>query len=341
MPSRAAPPLALRPVVLAAALLVLCVLPALVTAAVSTRSGGGDARNPSVVPHLGDIVPLTLYMRVKRQVQHSFISIGAADAQLQVDEVAVEDGDGNDVDVAALAAKAQPLPKDLDLPSLGAARGKHPNQVDRVLPPSYCPRFGINRAVILKVNDTLRLAGEIMEADATLQQSDFAFRFSVGRGLQKESTWLPLAARKSFMNVLSATLAARLHAEQAAQVADTAAERQRGTLGAEDVDPVVAQEARRVQYLSRVTFFFGFRKGDLQKMTSFSITAQYSPEVKAGVEIQYVWNEHRAYNPNRAVTLCSAVVVLVSMITMLAVFHPSSRSMLLFSQRIVAARAHE
>ncbi|AYU78498.1 hypothetical protein LdCL_210008500 [Leishmania donovani] len=322
---------------MACLLLALCILPDPAAAVVGSLNGA-SARSPSVAPHIGDLVPLSMYIRTKRQIRHSFISV--ADQQLAVDEEAVVDDAAGNVEAATAAEVLRP--KDLDLPSLGATRGKHKNQVVRLLPPASSPRFGINKAVTIVANSTLRAAGQSLQEDTALQQSDLAFRFSVGRGLHKESTWLPLAARKKYTSQLSETLAGRLHEMQAAQAADAAAERQRDKEAAEAMDnTAAAAAAQKVQYLSRVTFFFGYRKGDLQKMTSFSIAAQYSPEVKPGVELQFLWSEHRPYNPNRAVTLCSAVAVLVSMITVLAVFHPSSRSMLLFSQRIVAVRAHD
>lgn len=318
-------------------LLALCILPGPAAAAAGSPNGA-SVRSPSVAPHIGDLVPLTIYIRTKRQIRHSFISV--VDQQLAVDEEAVVNDAEGTVD-AATAVEAL-RPKDLDLPSLGATRGKHTNQVVRLLSPASSPRFGINKAATIMANSTLRAAGQSLQEDKALQQSDLAFRFSVGRGLHKESTWLPLAARKKYTRKLSETLVGRLHEIQAAQAADAAAERQRDEEAAEAMDnTAAAAAAQKVQYLSRVTFFFGYRKGNLQKMTSFSIAAQYSSEVKPDVELQFLWSEHRPYNPNRAVTLCSAVAVLVSMITVLAVFHPSSRSMLLFSQRIVAVRAHD
>ncbi|CAJ1008281.1 hypothetical protein Q4I28_003594 [Leishmania naiffi] len=304
-------------------------------AAAAVRSFNGvPASNPSTVSHLGDIVPLTLYVRMKRQIRHAFISI--VDEQLEVEEEAVVD-DAETTAQAVAAVEMQRL-NDLDLPLLGGTRGKHKDQVVHLLPPVSSPRFGINKATRIMANDTLREAGRSLQEDITLQQSDLAFRFSVGRRLHKESTWLPLAARKKYTNLLDTVLARRLHVLQAAQAADAAAGLQRDKEVAEDMGDTAA--ALQVQYLSRVIFYCGYRKDEL-KMTSFSVTAHYSPEVKPSVELRFIWSEHRAYNPNRAVTLCSAVAVLVSMIAVLAVFHPSSRSMLLFSQRIVAVRAHD
>ncbi|GET88266.1 hypothetical protein, conserved [Leishmania tarentolae] len=317
--------------VLAFLLFTLSVLPSPATAAMGS-SHSAATHGGSVVPHIGDFVPLTVYLRTERQIRRSFISV--ADQQLAVDEEAVVDNaEGNvEADTAAEFLK----PKDLDLPSLGATRGKHEKQLVYLLSPASSPRFGINKAATLMANFTLRAAGQSLQEDTTLQQSDWALRFSVGRGLHKESTWLPVAARQKYTSRLSETLAGRLHELQAA---DAAAERHRDEEAGEAVDNAAA--AQKVQYLSRITFFFGYHKGDLPKMTSFSIAALYSPEMKPGIELQFLWIESRPYNPNRAVTLCSAVAVLVSMITVLAVFHPSSRSMLLFSQRIVAVRAHD
>ncbi|KAG5506030.1 hypothetical protein GH5_05711 [Leishmania sp. Ghana 2012 LV757] len=321
---------------MASLLLALCTLPNPTAAAVSPYDA--VARSPSAVPHLGVVVPLTIYVRMKRQIEHAFISV--VDPQLAVDEEAVN----NDVQGhhEAAATMEELRLKELDLPSLGATRGKHESQLVRVLPPSSSPRFGINKAVTIAANGTLRAAGRSLEEDTTLQQSDLAFRFSVGRELHKESTWLPLAARQRYTNELSVILAARLDKVHAAQAAEAAAERQRDEEAMEGMDhAAAAAEAQKVRYLSRVTFFFGYRKGDLQKMTSFSVKAHYSPDVKPSVDLHFIWSEHRPYNPNRAVTLCSAVAVFVSMITVLAVLRPSSRSTLLFSQRIVAVRAHD
>ncbi|KAG5479352.1 hypothetical protein LSCM1_04610 [Leishmania martiniquensis] len=319
--------------IMASVALVLCIL-AKPTAAAMLSPNGAVARGPSVVPHLGDIVPLTIYVRMKRQIENAFISV--FDQQLAVDAV-VNEG-VQEPDVAAAAVKELGL-KDLYVPSLGAFRGTHESQLVRVLPPSSSPRFGISKVVTIVANGTLRAAGRSLEEDKTLQQSGLAFRFSVGKEWQKESTWLPLAARQKYISQLSALLTERWADMNAAQAADAAAERKRDEEAADDMGNTAA--ALTVQYLSRITFLFGYRKGDLQKMTSFSVKAYYSPEVKPGVELQFLWSEHRPYNPNRAVTLCSIVAVLASMITVLAVLHPSSRSALLFSQRIVSVRAHD
>lgn len=337
----------LPPLLLAALVLLLAGAPSPARAAAVTEQQQSTVqrRNPSVVAHLGEQVPLTLYIRLKRQIQYSFLGGAGTAAPLAVEVEPVEvDADGDvveTVDGQSPAPVREELPAgELKLPSLGAATGKHKNQLVRALPPTHCPRFGINKAVTLLSNQTLRIAGASLASDPTLQQSNIAFRFSVGRGLQKESTWLPLAARRRYTNLLSAMLAGWMLDAHAAKAAEAAAERHRGEEGAAG-EAAADAAAAQVQYLSRLTFYFGYQKGELQKMTSFSVNAQYSNEVKAGVELHYVWNEHRPYNPNRAVTLCSAVAVLVAMIAAVAVFHPSGRSMLLFSQRIVAVRAHD
>ncbi|KAG5505670.1 hypothetical protein JKF63_05005 [Porcisia hertigi] len=288
---------------------------------------GASTTKPAVVPHLGDLVSLTMYMRLKRQIQYGFISV-TGDHQREVEE----EMNADDADAKILQ------PKDLELPP----KGQHAHQVVRLLPPESSPRFGINKAVTVGANSTLRAAGQSLQEDKTLQQSDLALRFSVGSGLAKESTWLPLAARRKYMNALQIFLSGRMTEMQAGPAADAEAERQRNKEVAEDMDDKAAAAAEEeVQYLSRIIFFFGYRTGEVQKMTSFSMAVQYSPAVKPDIELQFLWSEDRPYNPNRAITLCSAVVVLVSMMTAMAVFHPSSKVMVLFTQRIVAMRSPE
>lgn len=345
-PSRAPP----RAVLLCIAVLMLLAnSPTFISA---QRSSGR-----AVVPHLGDIVPITLYMRLKRQTTSPFLFGGndAAGAQLTVDEGdVVEDVEGNVVDVVeeGETAGATTLPEELDLrelneqlASLIAGKGKHRSQLVRTMPPTYAPRFGINKAVTIMANATLRAAGASLEESTALQQSELAVRFSVGRGLQKESTWLPLASRHKFVSIITELLGNRLaylgEGGGVGRTADAAAQAEHAELEDAFAAAAEARDHPAVHYLTRVTFYFGYQTGEQQKVTSFAIDARYSPVQRPGIELHYVWDEHRPYNPNRALVLCSAAALLVAMIMTVVVFHPSSRSMLLFSQRIVAVRAHD
>ncbi|KPA78144.1 hypothetical protein ABB37_06322 [Leptomonas pyrrhocoris] len=308
----------------------------------TTAHAATATRNPTVVSHFGDTIPLTMYLRLKRQTQRSFLfPDDPADAAINLDEGAVhEDVEGNVVvedPAEGKAAGANGLPdewniRDLELPALGATTGKHSSQIVRNLPPTYAPRFGINRAVTLVMKAPLSTAGKTLEDDPTLQQSDLAVRFSVGRGLQKESTWLPLASRHKVVSMLTELLVNRLQAPREAERAELEREFDEVTENA---------HGPAVHYLSRVTFYFGYQTGEQHKFTSFAIDASYSPVKKAGIDLHFIWSEHRPYNPNRALVLCTAASLLAAMMMVVVVFHPSSRSMLLFSQRIVAVRAHE
>jgi hypothetical protein len=312
-------------------------------------------RNPTVVDHLGDTIPLTMYMRLQRQTQKSFLfDLGATAGEAELEEgVVVEDAEGNVVvnPEDNNAARTTLLPdewklqqrQDLELPELGATTAKHKSQIVRNLPPAYGPRFGISRAVTLVANATLQAAGESLETDPARQQSDLAVRFSVGRGLQKESTWLPLATRHKVVNLLTELLAKRLDAlrEGGEAPLDAAARAEQVKVDKELEELRAKRDSPAVHYLSRVTFYFGYQTGEQQRLTSFAIDAHYSPVRRAGIELHYIWDEHRPYNPNRALVLCSAASLMVAMMMVVVVFHPSSRSMLLFSQRIVAVREHE
>ncbi|KPI89537.1 hypothetical protein ABL78_1305 [Leptomonas seymouri] len=318
---------------------------------VSTTVHAATVTSPAVVDHFGDTIPLTMYMRLKRQTQKSFLlPVAHAAMKLQLEKGEVEeDEEGNvmarDADDGDGTARAGRLPdnwnlRDLELPSFGATTGKHRNQIIRNLPPTYAPRFGISRVVMLMMNATLRAAGATLEGDASLQQSDSAVRFSVGRGLQKESTWLPVASRHKVARMLTELLGNRLEAlretDRDALDAAAHAEQQEEAAGTANHGDDSA-----VHYLSQVTFYFGYQTNEQHKLTSFAIDASYSTVQKPGIELRYIWSEHRPYTPNRALVVCSAVSLLVTMVMTMAVFHPSSRSMLLFSQRIVAVRAHE
>lgn len=310
------------------------------------------ARSPTLIDHIGDSIPLTMYMRLERQTQKTFLfnwyAAGKGDAQLEEGEVAVNN-EGNVVVEHGTKTQlpdewnVEELGNDDELPALGATTGKHRNQIIRNLPPSFSPRFGINRAVRLMANATLRAAGAELQRDPALQQSALAVRFSVGRGLQKESTWLPLASRHRVVSLLSALLGHRLDELRVAAPKMGAAEKAERAALEHEFEDVTAEKRAvpPVHYLSRVTFYFGYQTGEQHRLTSFSIDVRYSSVQRPGIDLHYIWDEHRPYNPNRALVLCSAASLLVTMMMVVVVFHPSSRSMLLFSQRIVAVREHE
>lgn len=284
---------------------------------------------PNEVAHIGDVIPVTVYLRTKRQLRHTFIGYEEWDTEVGVDEDVEEIENSN----------VEEFGSELFIPSGGTPR--HPNQIMRTLPLAFCPRFGIQSSVKLQSSLALQTAGKILLSRPKEQQSDSAIRVSLGMGLRKESTWLPFVVRRKYMYTLYEQLETQL---DNVPLDDRARmQRQRD---AEDVHNLgenggTSASDVALRYLAYITLHIGYQTGDMQRITSFSVSAHYSELPKDEVQVSYVWDEHRAYNPHRAIAWCSAVAVVAALFTILILFHPSGRVMVLFTHKMVTIAEHE
>lgn len=253
--------------------------------------------------NMGETLPLTLYLRLKRQSEGVFGLFGGTEAP--------ETDGGVEVDVTGQRFNAA-------LPS-----GQHRNQVKRPLPPVYLPRFGINKLTRLDVPTWMKRAEKDMAGGPSVVESEIAVRFSVGGGLNKETTWLPLATRRS---ELESRMMAMMH-PAAQQEMMKAAE-----LGAPQSE---------IRYLDEIYFYYGYQTGEVNRLTSFKVECIYGVNKRDNMTLHYVWDEHRAYNPHRALTLCSAFALGVAMFLIASILNRHGKAAVQFNRKVVAVRQHE
>ncbi|ESL08416.1 hypothetical protein TRSC58_03881 [Trypanosoma rangeli SC58] len=167
----------------------------------------------------------------------------------------------------------------------------------RPLPPDFCPRFGINR----RVHQPAKLLFEHARRHAQVSGrslSNVAVRFQLERGLSKSTTWLPL---------LKSTVRAPLYGVK--------------------TPPKQTNHDEHVLHLAAITFSFGYQEGTFNKITAFHVEAVYATVQHDEIELQYHWEEHRAYNPHRALSACAFVCVFATITVLyLIVFAQSSLS---------------
>ena len=75
-------------------------------------------------------------------------------------------------------------------------------------------------------------------------------------------------------------------------------------------------------YLTMIHFQFGFQMGVFNRVTSFKAYATHSDRPHEIVTLKFDWDEHRAYNPHRALSL----VAFVCLILGIFLFHRLTRS---------------
>ncbi|CCW63805.1 unnamed protein product [Phytomonas sp. EM1] len=253
---------------------------------------------------IGGTVPVTLYLRFEKQVEPGIVS--AWD----------EEGDLG----KAQQKRPTKLP-DRNPPSDTKVLvwTKHQAQLTRSIPPIYAPRFGINKIAELPIQAPMKRAKEMLEASPQSSNTHMALRFMLGGRLRKETTWLPLAVRRSIQK--NPSLISFLLPEQ--------------------IENLESEGEIAVRYLSHIDFFFGFQLGAINRITSFRVEYTYSESVPDVLELQYHWNEHQAYNTHRALTLCSVVVLLIAIIMANSMLSRQGRLPKLFRRKVVVVRAHE
>ncbi|PBJ68874.1 hypothetical protein TcG_02591 [Trypanosoma cruzi] len=164
----------------------------------------------------------------------------------------------------------------------------------RPLPPDFCPRFGINRRVHQPAKRLFEHAHKQTQASGR-SLSDVAVRFQLERGLSKSTAWLPLlktTVRSSMSN-----------RGQNASVRD-----------------------ENMLYLAAVTFSFGYQESTFNKITTFYAEPVYAPVHHEEIELQYHWEERRAYNPHKALSACAFISVFATIAVLYMIIF-SSRSL--------------
>ncbi|ORC89365.1 uncharacterized protein TM35_000121400 [Trypanosoma theileri] len=179
------------------------------------------------------------------------------------------------------------------IPPAGMARGK---VYTRPLPPEFCPRFGINRRVHHPAHSMFEYAHNTSRSPKQSLQ-DIAVRFQLERGLGKATAWIPL---------LQQTLRPSPFARQ---------------------QPIPTDA---VPTLAVVHFYFGYQGGTFNKLTTFRVDIEYSKTPHDDVELHYHWDEHRAYNPHRALSACAFVSVIATVVILHFVILRNGK----FAQRI-------
>ena len=147
------------------------------------------------------------------------------------------------------------------------------------LPADFGPRFGVDRHVL------------IPSADYIFDENRISIRFKLERGLEKMSKWILVKRTTPKM------------------VASNIGGRHQKILSAE-------------RHLARVIFDFGYQSGGstdaaLNKITSLRIYARFSDVPQTTIALEYMWTEHRRYNPHQALT----VAYVVSVVVVIAMVH--------------------
>ncbi|RNF16096.1 uncharacterized protein Tco025E_05292 [Trypanosoma conorhini] len=180
----------------------------------------------------------------------------------------------------------------------------------RPLPPDFCPRFGINRRVHQPAKRLFERARKQAQVPGH-SLSDVAVRFQLERGLSKSTAWLPL---------LKSTV-------------------REPPYGAHTPSNKTGRDGH-VLHLAAVTFSFGYQESTFNKITAFHAEPVYAGVQHDAIELQYRWEEHRAYNPHRALSVCAFACVFATVAVLyMIVFAPSSLSTQLRRGK-VALRSH-
>ncbi|RNF05288.1 hypothetical protein TraAM80_04579 [Trypanosoma rangeli] len=180
----------------------------------------------------------------------------------------------------------------------------------RPLPPDFCPRFGINR----RVHQPAKLLFEHARRHAKVSGrslSDVAVRFQLERGLSKSTAWLPL---------LKSTVRTPLYGVK--------------------TPPKKTSQDEHVLHLAAVTFSFGYQEGTFNKITAFHAEAVYATVQHDEIEIQYRWEEHRAYNSHRALSVCAFVSVFATIAVLYVIVFAKNSLSKELRQRHVTLRNH-
>ncbi|CAD2220875.1 hypothetical protein, conserved [Angomonas deanei] len=174
---------------------------------------------------------------------------------------------------------------------------KHVHQTKESLPSVVSAVFGVSRSVVYDLEATMLKAKNLTTAtDLQKQsyQSEVAIRMGVGKGINRETTWLPLLVMRKPYSRLGVLLS-RKRAEQNSAV-----------------------EASLHQ-LAQIKFSFGFQnEGEYYAVTDCTVSYEYIPVGQSNnvntVKIVYDWNEHRPYNPHRALSVCTLLVLVWAML---------------------------
>ncbi|KEG07799.1 hypothetical protein DQ04_08791010 [Trypanosoma grayi] len=194
-----------------------------------------------------------------------------------------------------------------DIIDAAAAAGEG-QQYTRQLPPDSCPRFGINKRVHHPAKLLFSYARNA-SAGPVQSLSSVALRFQLERGLKKGTAWLPLLKGTRRRSPTA-------HENQLPRDDDTL-------------------------YLSTVVFKFGFQGGTFNRITSFHAHTIYSAKLHDEIELQYHWDEHRAYNPHRALSVCAVTSVLTAVVVLHIILFRGGKLTHHFRAKKIALRNHK
>jgi hypothetical protein len=167
--------------------------------------------------------------------------------------------------------------------------GKLLDQAGTPLPISNCPRFGSNRIVQLPaLFATLFPDGhddihQASEDAGSRPAPNIAIRFEVGRGLNKNTKWITV----------------RQSANQSRK----------------------APQQRSELHLTMIRFEFGYQMGVFNRLTSFKAFATHSDRPHESITLKFDWDEHRQFNPHRALSVVSFVCLALGITLMLRITH--------------------
>lgn len=309
-----------------AILALLCLVGVLPTAAASI--------DPSTarVWHIGDTLPLTFYIRLRRQTggMWSFLMGGGTAEKDDNDRPVLfttqSKTNGEVGDRVAWEEGRIPLLDEADHIGL-----KHPAQTRRSIPPEYAPRIGINRVVSLPVKAWWDVVARQIDRESLaggFKESDLALRVSVGSGLTKETTWFPVAAVRK--QLADSPIFDFMTAHDKALLA---------SLGIDHLEKSLTKE--EVVYLSELHFAFGVHVGAVVRLTSLHVECSYVPSPGDVLQLRYTWAEHRPYNPHRGITLCCIVVILVATVMAVRVLSGTNHVAAAFARKAVVVRREE
>lgn len=306
---------------------------------------------PSFV--VGETIPVTAYIRVQRQTKGilNFIGGGGADDAEDDDEANNGNTAGSEgtveregIEEAMMAANAKGAAGVLGLPADADRTGtKHASQIARLIPQQQAPRFGVRKSASLPAKAIMLAAEKQLrqQKEAPQEESDLALRLSVGRGLNKETTWVPLVtrARQLYTGPLAQLLAPEFLDEVAARMAgSTDWER----LLEADAGATAALPGDHLYYLKHITVLFGFKTGLHSRVTSVRFAYEYTLARPTALGLAYVWDEHRPYDPHRAIGLCCLVAVVLALVMMAQmVCNPNTRMVKQFRKRTVVVRPRD
>lgn len=310
---------------------VLCV--ALLSLPVSAQYG-------SPVFNFGESIPLTVYVRLHRQSQSFLHHIMRGGGDVAVDEdaevpVDAKTSTNEDFIDAMLAANTRGAAGVLAIEEGADTIGrKHAMQVQRLIPSQQAPRFAVDNTVVLPAKGLYDEAAAQMRRGSFPEESDLALRLSVGKGLRKETTWIPVATLSSRLRSHLSELLSPDNRRELAELDDEAQDQDSPRPAREEADPIY--------YLTSVSLNFGFQSGVVNRMTSMRYEFGYSRTKPQHLVLHYLWDEHRAYNPHMAITACSTASVVVALWMLFSIVGlRTGKAAKQFRKHTVVVRHHE